>query len=151
MIKTLQYQDYSIYFWFCMCGVFLAIEVIGANGYLLCSAVAAIITGFIVWLFSIDWQWQGFLFSFMAIIVLWLFNKWFKSVKKTFPEPFVNKRSQQFIGRKFIVENSLVNCSGSVRVNDSIWPIRANNNIVSGVEVEVFKVDGITLIIRETI
>lgn len=149
MINTVLYQDYSIYFWLCTGGVLLAIEVVGANGYLLWSAVAAIITGFLVWFFPVGWQWQGVLFSSITIIVLFLWDKWFRLSKKENTEPFLNKRNSQFIGRRFVLESTLINCSGSVRVNDSIWPVRASRNIESGIEVEVFAVDGITLLIRE--
>lgn len=72
MLNAVLYQDYSIYFWLCTGGVLLAVEVVGANGYLLWSAVAAIITGFLVWLFPVGWQWQGVLFSSITIIVLFL-------------------------------------------------------------------------------
>ncbi|MDL0603649.1 NfeD family protein [Yersinia pestis] len=149
MMNALPYQDYSIYFWLCTGGVFLAVEVLGANGYLLWSAVAAIITGFLVWIFPVGWQWQGVLFSSITIIVLFLWDKWFRLSKNENDEPFLNKRSRQFIGRRFVLESTLVNCSGRVRVNDSMWPVRASTNIESGIEVEVFAVDGITLLIRE--
>lgn len=149
MLNAVLYQDYSIYFWLCTGGVFLAVEVVGANGYLLWSAVAAIITGFLVWLFPVGWQWQGVLFSSITIIVLFLWDKWFRLSKNENTESLLNKRNSQFIGRRFVLESTLVNCSGRVRVNDSIWPVRANCNIESGIEVEVFAVDGITLLIRE--
>ncbi|ECH2288269.1 NfeD family protein [Enterobacter cancerogenus] len=149
MLNAVLYQDYSIYFWLCTGGVLLAVEVVGANGYLLWSAVAAIITGFLVWLFPVGWQWQGVLFSSITIIVLFLWDKWFRLSKKENTESLLNKRNSQFIGRRFVLDSTLVNCSGRVRVNDSIWPVRANSNIECGIEVEVFAVDGITLLIRE--
>lgn len=46
-------------FWLSLGGLLLAAEMLGGNGYLLWSGVAAVITGLVVWLIPLDWAWQG--------------------------------------------------------------------------------------------
>ena len=42
-------------FWLSLGGLLLAAEMLGGNGYLLWSGVAAVITGLVVWLVPLDW------------------------------------------------------------------------------------------------
>lgn len=46
-------------FWLSLGGLLLAAEMLGGNGYLLWSGVAAVITGLTVWLLPLGWEWQG--------------------------------------------------------------------------------------------
>lgn len=46
-------------FWLSLGGLLLAAEMLGGNGYLLWSGVAAVITGLVVWLVPLGWEWQG--------------------------------------------------------------------------------------------
>lgn len=45
-------------FWLSLGGLLLAAEMLGGNGYLLWSGVAAVITGLTVWLLPLGWEWQ---------------------------------------------------------------------------------------------
>ena len=43
-------------FWLSLGGLLLAAEMLGGNGYLLWSGVAAVITGLVVWLLPVGWE-----------------------------------------------------------------------------------------------
>lgn len=43
-------------FWLSLGGLLLAAEMLGGNGYLLWSGVAAVITGLVVWLLPLGWE-----------------------------------------------------------------------------------------------
>jgi membrane protein implicated in regulation of membrane protease activity len=49
---------------------------LGGNGYLLWSGVAAVITGLLVWLLPLDWAWQGALFAVLTLVAAWLWWRW---------------------------------------------------------------------------
>ena len=53
---------YPHIFWLSLGGLLLAAEMLGGNGYLLWSGVAAVITGILVWLLPVGWEWQGVIF-----------------------------------------------------------------------------------------
>ncbi len=55
-------------FWLSLGGLLLAAEMLGGNGYLLWSGVAAVITGLVVWLLPVGWEWQGALFAVLTLL-----------------------------------------------------------------------------------
>ena len=54
-------------FWLSLGGLLLAAEMLGGNGYLLWSGVAAVITGLVVWLVPLGWEWQGVMFAILTL------------------------------------------------------------------------------------
>ncbi len=63
-------------FWLSLGGLLLAAEMLGGNGYLLWSGVAAVITGLVVWLVPLGWEWQGVMFAILTLLAAWLWWKW---------------------------------------------------------------------------
>lgn len=55
-------------FWLSLGGLLLAAEMLGGNGYLLWSRVAAVITRLVVWLLPVGWEWQGALFAVLTLL-----------------------------------------------------------------------------------
>lgn len=55
-------------FWLSLGGLLLAAEMLGGNGYLLWSGVAAVITGLVVWLLPLGWEWQGVMFAVLTLL-----------------------------------------------------------------------------------
>lgn len=90
-------------FWLSLGGLLLAAEMLGGNGYLLWSGVAAVITGLVVWLLPVGWEWQGALFAVLTLLAAWLWWRWLnKRVKAQKPvDAHLNQRGQQIVGRRF--------------------------------------------------
>ena len=59
-------------FWLTLGGLLLAAEMLGGNGYLLWSGVAAVIVGLVVWLLPLGWEWQGLMFALLTLLAAWL-------------------------------------------------------------------------------
>lgn len=95
-------------FWLSLGGLLLAAEMLGGNGYLLWSGVAAVLTGLVVWLVPLDWAWQGAMFAVLTLLAAWLWWKWLaKRVKEQKPaDSHLNQRGQQLVGRRFILESA---------------------------------------------
>jgi len=137
-------------FWLSLGGLLLAAEMLGGNGYLLWSGVAAVITGIAVWLLPVGWEWQGVIFAVLTLLAAWLWWKWLaKRVRQQNPaDGQLNLRGQQLVGRRFVLESALVHGRGHMRVGDSSWPVCAQQDLPAGTQVEVVAVEGITLHIR---
>ena len=142
--------EHAYIFWLTVGGLLLAAEMLGGNGYLLWSGVAAVITGLLVWLVPFGWEWQGVLFALLTLIAAWLWWLWLsKRVREQKPaDAVLNRRGQQLVGRHFILDNALVNGRGHMRVGDSSWPVNAGEDLPAGTKVEVTAVEGITLRIK---
>ena len=127
-------------FWLSLGGLLLAAEMLGGNGYLLWSGVAAVITGLVIWLLPVGWEWQGALFAVLTL------NKRVKAQKPV--DAHLNQRGQQIVGKRFTLDNALINGRGHMRVGDSSWPVVADDDLSAGTRVEVIAVEGITLRVK---
>lgn len=98
-------------FWLSLGGLLLAAEMLGGNGYLLWSGVAAVITGLVVWLVPLGWEWQGVMFAILTLLAAWLWWKWLsrRVREQKHSDSHLNQRGQQLIGRRFVLESPLVN------------------------------------------
>lgn len=137
-------------FWLSLGGLLLAAEMLGGNGYLLWSGIAGVVTGLLVWMLPLSWEWQGTLFAVLTLLAAWLWSRWLRNrVKRQKPaDAQLNQRGQQLLGRRFTLETALVNGRGHVRVGDSSWPVIADEDLAAGSKIEVVAIEGITLHIR---
>lgn len=142
--------EHAYIFWLSLGGLLLAAEMLGGNGYLLWSGVAGVITGLLVWLVPFGWELQGVLFAVLTLIAAWLWWMWLaKKVREQKPaDATLNQRGQQLVGRRFTLDDALVNGRGHMRVGDSSWPVSAEADLPAGTKVEVTAVEGITLHIK---
>lgn len=148
MIETIAAHPHV--FWLSLGGLLLAAEMLGGNGYLLWSGVAAVVTGIVVWLLPFGWEWQGVLFAVLTLVAAWLWWRWLtRQVREQKPaDATLNQRGQQLVGKRYTLETTLVNGRGHVRVGDSSWPVVADDDLIAGTQVEVTAVEGITLHVK---
>ncbi|MBS1205443.1 MAG: hypothetical protein H6R25_2342 [Proteobacteria bacterium] len=142
--------EHTHFAWLVLGGLLLAAEMLGGNGYLLWSGVAAVITGLLAWIIPFSWEWQGVLFALLTLLAAWLWWKWLSCrLKQQKPaDASLNLRGQQLVGRRFQLDNALVNGHGHMRVGDSSWPVSADDDLAAGTRVEVIAVEGITLRVK---
>ena len=145
--------EHAYIFWLSLGGLLLAAEMLGGNGYLLWSGVAAVVTGLLVWLVPFGWELQGVIFAVLTLIAAWLWWLWLsRRVRDQKPaDASLNQRGQQLVGRRFILDNALVIGRGHMRVGDSSWPVSAGSDLPAGSKVEVIAVEGITLHIKAAV
>ena len=137
-------------FWLSLGGLLLAAEMLGGNGYLLWSGVAAVITGLLVWVTPFSWEWQGALFAVLTLVAAWLWYRWLsRQVRRQKPaDAALNQRGQQLVGKRYTLETTLINGRGHVRIGDSSWPVVADDDLAAGTRVVVIAVEGITLRVK---
>ena len=61
--------------------------------------------------------------------------------------PLLNRRGEQLIGRRFVLDSAIVNGQGKARVGDSLWLVEGPE-LPMGAAIEVVAVDGSTLKVR---
>ena len=137
-------------FWLSLGGLLLAAEMLGGNGYLLWSGVAAVMTGLLVWLLPFGWEWQGALFAVLTLVAAWLWWRWLnRQVRSQKPaDAALNQRGQQLVGKRYTLDATLINGRGHVRIGDSSWPVIADEDLIAGTRVEAIAVEGITLRVK---
>lgn len=149
MIETLLASPHV--FWLSLGGLLLATEMLGGNGYLLWSGVASLVTGLLVWVLPLGWESQGALFALLTLLSVWLWWRWLSrrvSHQSTTGSSALNQRGRQLVGQRFTLDEALVDGRGHLRIGDSAWPVRSEEDLSVGTQVEVTAVEGITLWVK---
>ncbi|ELQ6169415.1 NfeD family protein [Cronobacter dublinensis] len=132
-------------FWLCLGGLLLAAEMLGGNGFLLWSGVAAVATGLLAWLLPMGWEWQGVSFALLMLVAVWLWWRLLSRRAGPRPDNALNQRGNQLVGQRFTLTQALINGRGQLNVGDSVWPVIADSDLPAGTAVEVVAIDGIRL------
>lgn len=135
--------------WLTLAVVLLILEVLGTSGFLLGIAVAAFgMAGIVALDLLPEWQHQLLVFSLLAVIFTLLYWKVFRGFNDKSAEPLLNDRAAQLIGRRLVLEKTLVGGQGRIRVGDTLWKAEADDELEAGAKVEIFGSEGMTLKIR---
>ncbi|MEA2929720.1 MAG: inner membrane protein [Hyphomicrobiales bacterium] len=137
----------GVWNWFILAGVLLAIEVMVPGTFFLWLGLSAALVGGLS--FVIAWSWQLQLVAF-AVLALVSFVVWwrFGRPSETAPDrPFLNRRSEGFVGRVFTLDKPIVDGSGTVRIDDTIWRV-AGPDCPAGSRVKVARADAATLVVE---
>ena len=133
--------------WIILGGILLAIEVMAPGTFILWLGLSAILVGIIS--FAIEWSWQaqGVAFAVLSIVSLVVWWRLGRRVKQDNDQPFLNRRSQAFVGRVFTLDKPIVGGAGTVRIDDSIWRI-TGPDCAAGSRIKIARADGVTLFVE---
>ncbi len=143
MIDLLTTHPWAV--WVSLGGILLIAEMLGTNGYMLWSGVAAVVTGLISALLPISWEWQGICFALLTLFAAWGWWRWLSRRQAQRGGWAPNQRGHDLVGRCFVLDSPLVNGRGNLRIGDSSWPVAADSELPAGTRVIVTGVEGITL------
>jgi hypothetical protein len=63
-------------------------------------------------------------------------------------KPFLNKRTEQFIGKNFTLQSAITHGIGRVSVGDTIWQVRCNEDLPIGAIISVVGIEGAVLVVK---
>lgn len=131
------------WFWLTLGGLLLIAEMLGTNGYLLWSGIAAVAVGLVRWLTPFSWEGQGLLFALLTLLAVGIWYRWL--ARRQRKPSTLNQRGAQMIGMQLTLSDSLVNGLGHVQIGDSSWRVQAASDLPAGTQVTVVALEGITL------
>ncbi len=120
-------------------GVVLGIiEVLGASGFLIGAAVAAIAMALATWIFpGLEVVPQVIIFAIAATGATFIYFKFFRS---TDPRPGVDLHDKvaTMVGQQFTLDDTLTaNSETKTRIGDTLWTVRSNVDIQKGTKVRI--------------
>lgn len=130
-------------------GVLLVVvEVLVPGAFFLWLGISAGVVGIVAWIFQdLGWQYQFMLFALLSVASIAISRMYLKRHPIDTDEPLLNRRSAQYVGRRFTLAEPIVNGRGRIVVDDSSWKIEGPD-LPAGAAIQVVSADGVVLAVE---
>ena len=134
------------YGWWLLALVLIGAELVAPGYFMLWIGIAAAVMGVLVLAMpDMSVLVQTVAFAILAILSCVSYWKLFRhELDKGSDQPLLNRRAEQFVGRRYVLDSAIVNGQGKARVGDSVWLVEGPE-LPAGAPIEVVAVDGTTL------
>lgn len=137
------------YGWWLLALVLIGAELMAPGFFMLWIGIAAAALGVVlIFVPQMSFGMQAVVFAVFAVIscyVYWHFVR--NAMHERSDQPNLNRRAEQYVGRRFVLETAIVNGQGKARVGDSLWLVDGPD-LPTGTAIEVVGVDGSTLKVK---
>lgn len=133
--------------WLYLVVALFLLDLVIPGGHFLWFRFAAVGVGILGLATGIAWQWQVVAFSVFSVIAALCVRKYVQPDLVTCDVPDLNTRSQQYVGRLFVVQDAIECGRGKVRVGDTIWSAEGPD-APAGAKVTVTGVQGTVLVVE---
>src|SRR5438128_1172518 len=128
--------------------VLMALELLAPGIFLFWLGLAALLVGLLSFVVSPSWQLQLLLFAIFAAAAVPLWRRLARrGGEASASNPFLNKRADALVGRVFTLDKPIVDGSGTVRIDDTVWRV-AGPDAAAGSRVRVVRADGASLTVE---
>ena len=125
--------------------ILMALELLAPGIFLFWLGLAALLVGLLSFLIHPSWQTQLLMFAVFVVAAVPLWRRFARSpASASKSNPFLNKRTDAMVGRVFTLEKPIIDGSGTVRIDDTIWRV-AGPDAPAGSRVRVVRADGASL------
>lgn len=137
------------YGWWLLALVLVGLELMLPGYFMLWIGIAAAAMGVILtFLPDLSLLSEAVLFTVLSLVscfVYWKFVR--RALDAPSEQPLLNRRAEQHIGRRYVLDTAIVNGKGKARVGDSRWLVEGPD-LPAGAAIEVVGVEGTTLKVR---
>jgi hypothetical protein len=130
--------------WFIAAALLALAELFAPGFFFLWLGLAAAAVGAVLLVADLGWQNQFILFAVLAVISILGGRTYYRLRPMETDQPALNRRGQSYVGRVFALTEAIVNGTGKIRVEDTIWKVEGPDLPV-GARVRVVSVDGAVL------
>ena len=136
-------MDIQFWHWFIAAVVLITLEMVVLPAvFFLWMGIAAGIVGLALMLMpGTPMLIQIVIFTVFSVVTLVIHKRYLKNNPPVTDEPTLNRRGEQYVGRTFTLDESIVNGVGKIKVDDSIWKVMGDD-LTEGSKVKVTGVDG---------
>ncbi len=131
--------------WWILGGALMIAEMLVPGVFLLWLGIAAGVTGLVAFVApGLWWQAQAVLFAALSVLSVWSWREYQRRHPTQTDRPTLNRRAEQYVGRRLTLDQPIVNGRGHVRVDDSTWRVEGPD-LPAGTNVAVTGVNGTIL------
>jgi membrane protein implicated in regulation of membrane protease activity len=129
-----------------ICGlVLMALELLAPGVFLIWLGLAALLVGLLSFGTNPSWQTQILLFAMFAAAAVPLWRRVARNSKAASQShPFLNKRAEALVGRVFTLEKPIIDGTGTIRIDDTVWRVTGPDT-PAGSRVRIVQADGASL------
>jgi membrane protein implicated in regulation of membrane protease activity len=138
------FASLGVWDWFIAGGLLLVAEVLAPGVFMLWLGLAALLVGTISLYIDWNWQEQFIAFAVFSVLAIPLWRRLAARAGEKTDQPFLNRRAEALVGRIFTLEKPIVDGSGTIGIDDTVWRI-TGTDIPAGRRVKVTRVDGTAL------
>jgi len=138
-------ENLVFWHWLILAVVLIVLEIFAPGLVFMWIGVAAGLTG--VLLISIPnliWEYQLLFFAVLAGVSIVLGRKFVSRKPPETDHPNLNRRGEQYVGRTYTLDESIVDGEGRLVIDDTSWKT-AGNDMPRGTRVRVVGMDGMVL------
>ena len=131
--------------WLILAVILMALELIAPGVFLFWLGLAAFLVGLVSFVLHPSWQAQLLMFAVFAAAAVPVWRR----LAHTAPNAddsnaFLNRRAEALVGRVLTLEKPIVDGSGTVRIDDTVWRV-AGPDTPAGSRVKIVRADGADL------
>ena len=133
--------------WFIAAALILLIELVAPGAFMLWLGLSAILVGIIST--AVEWSWPSQLIAFavFAIASIPAWRYFARKMERPTESPFLNRRTEGYVGRVFTLDKPIVDGVGTIRIDDTIWRVRGPD-CPAGSRVKIARADGSNLMVE---
>lgn len=138
-------NDITFWHWLIIGVLLVVLEIFAPGVVFLWIGVAALATGIVAWVFpDLALQWQVIFFAVLSVVSVLGGRAYLKRRPVPTDHPTLNRRGEQYVGRRFTLDAPIVGGYGKIHVDDSTWKV-SGEDMAEGTTVLVTGVDGTVL------
>lgn len=138
------------WFWVALACLLLAVEVLVVpTGFFLCLGTSAALMAVLAFFMpSLSWLWMLAIYAGLMVLSCLFWKMVMRRRPKEADSDRLSRRGAQIVGVRLVLEEEIKGGRGRVKINDSPWPVEADEDYPAGTRVEVVEVRGITLKVK---
>ncbi|NIK01162.1 NfeD family protein [Xanthomonas cannabis] len=86
-------------------------------------------------------------FVLLSFVSVQVYHSWFRGKGRQSDRPLLNRRAEQLIGRRVLLDQPIHDGRGRAKVDDAFWVV-SGPELPAGAPVRIVGVDGMTLLVE---
>ena len=141
-------EEIEFWHWWVAAVVLIVVEVFAPGTVALWTAVSAAAVGLLLLAVpEMTWQIQFLLFAVLSVVTVVGWRAYQLRYPTVSDQPTLNRRGEQYVGRVFTLSEAIVNGTGKIHVDDTMWKVEGAD-LPEGTQVRVTGVDGTLLTVE---
>jgi len=138
-------EEIEFWHWWVAAMVLIVLAVFAPGTIALGTAVSAAAVGLLLLAVpELTWQTQFIVFAVLSVATVIGWRTYQLRYPTVSDQPTLNRRGEQYVGRVFTLSEAIVNGTGKIHVDDTMWKV-VGESLPEGTQVRVTGVDGTLL------